>query len=122
MNFFMELTEDAEDAKELVDELNDGADIRGNGCWNMGVTFDTGVDGERLLVIGREHDDTPEATIKGAMEIYLSLWTLRFATEKLMALVAQEAYLDDETLKALIPEEMETMNLSGVAPWEVPEV
>ena len=122
MNFFMELTEDEDDAKLLVDDLNEDADDRGNGCWNMGVSFDTGVDGERLLVIGREHDDTPEATIKAAMEIYLSLWTLRFATEKLMALVAKEAYLDDETLKAVIPEEMETMNLSGVAPWEVPEV
>jgi hypothetical protein len=122
MNFFMEVLEDADEAKDLVDGLNDDAEVAGNGCWNMGVEFDTGVDGQRLLLIGREHDDTPEATVKAAMEIYLSLWTLRFATEKLMALVAKEAYLDDETLKALIPDEMETMNLSGVAPWEVPEV
>ena len=122
MNFFMELTEDMDDAKLLVDELNERAEAHGTGCWNMGVSFDTGVDGERLLIIGREHEGTPEETVKASMELYLALWTLRYATEKLMALVAKEAFLDDETLKALIPEEMETMNLSGVAPWDVPEI
>ena len=121
-NFFMEIADDADDAKILVDELNEIAEHHGGGCWNLGVEFDSGTDGTRVLLIGLEHEDTTEDTVLAAMKIYLSLWTLRYATEKLMAVVAKEAYLDEETLKDMIPAEMETMELNGIAPWDIPEI
>ena len=88
----------------------------------MGVSFDAGDGEERTLLVGLDHDNSDEDTIAASLKVYLALWTLRYSTEKLMQSLAREAFLDEDTLKALIPDEMQVIDLGGTAPWEVPEV
>lgn len=121
-NLLLKVSSDPRISELLVDRFREIADDAGRGTWHMGVSFDPGDGSEQTLLAGLDHDSTDEDTIAASLKLYLALWTLRFSTEKLMQALAKEAFLDEETLKALIPDEMEIMDLAGTAPWEVPEV
>lgn len=90
--------------------------------WTAGVAFDPGNGSEYILLAGVDHDNTDEGKVQASLKLYLALWTLRFATEKLMQSLAQEAFLDTDTLKELIPDDMETIDFGATAPWDVPEI
>lgn len=106
----------------IVDEFRESADEAKKDTWYMGVSFDPGDGSEQTLLAGLDHDSTDEGKVQASLKLYLALWTLRFGTEKLMQSLAREAFLDEETLKALIPDDVDVMDLAGIAPWDVPEV
>lgn len=108
-------------AAALMDSYKKLQEERGAGNWSMGVSFDPGDGIERTLVAALGHDNTDEDMVASSLKLYLALWTMRFATEKLLQSLAREAFLDEETLKDLIPDEMQVMDLAGTAPWDVPE-
>lgn len=121
-NLLLKITGSQEIAAATLDRFRDKADEDGKDTWYMGVSFDPGDGSEQTLLAGLDHERTDEDTIAASMKLYLALWTLRFSTEKLMQSLAREAFLDADTLKELIPDEIEVMDLAGTAPWEVPEV
>ena len=109
-------------AQALLEVFQKLQEERGRGHWSVGVSFDPGDGLERTLVAALEHDGTDDDMVASSLKLYLALWTTRFSIEKLMQTLAREAYLDEETLKALIPDEMEVMDLAGTPPWDVPDV
>ena len=108
-------------AQLLLETYNKLQTERGRGYWSVGVCFDPGDGVERTLVAALDHDNTDEDMVASSLKLYLALWTTRFAIEKVMQSLAKEAFLDEDTLKALIPDEMSVMDLAGTAPWDVPE-
>jgi len=121
-HLLLNITTDNGAAEQLVDRFCEMAAEEERGTWHMGVSFDPGDGSEQTLLAGLDHDNTDEDTIAASLKLYLALWTLRFSTEKLMQCLAREAFLDEDILKDLIPDEMEIMDLAGTVPWEVPEV
>lgn len=121
-NLLLEITDNQEIAENALYHLRETAETSDKDTWYMGVSFDPGDGSEQTLLAGLDHERTDEDTVAASLRLYLALWTLRFSTEKLMQSLAREAFLDAETLKDLIPDDMEIMDLGGTAPWEVPEV
>ena len=119
-NLLLKISDYPETSKLIVDCFCHDAEADEKGVWTMGVSFDPGDGSEQTLLAGLDHDNTEEDTIAASLKLYLALWTLRFATEKLMQTLAKEAFLDVETLKALLPNEMAVMDLAGTPPWDVP--
>lgn len=118
-NLLLQISKDMSTAQSIIEEFHEVAD---EAVWTAGVSFDPGDASEYVLLAGLDHDNTDEGRVEASLKLYLALWTLRFATEKLMQSLAKEAFLHEETLKALIPDDMEIMDLGGTAPWDVPEI
>jgi len=117
----LDIMQNPDSAAGLLKAFQENQEENGRGNWSMGVSFDPGDGLERTLVAAMAHDNSDEDMVAASMKLYLALWTLRYSTEKLLQVLAREAFLDEETLKALIPDEMMFMDLAGTAPWDVPE-